>query len=49
LHTVLERLLDQLSFDACDRSGESIVIDEAYVDSQLSHLLESEDLGDYIL
>ncbi len=49
LHTVMERLLEGVSFEASDLSGQSIVIDEAYVDSQLSQLAADEDLSQYIL
>jgi ATP-dependent HslUV protease ATP-binding subunit HslU len=49
LHTMLERLLETLSFDAADRSGNEIVIDAAYVDRQLAELAKDEDLSRYIL
>jgi len=49
LHTVMERLLDELSFDAPDRGGESITIDEAYVDRMLADIVKNEDLSRYIL
>ena len=49
LHTILERLLDTLSFEAPDRSGESIVIDAAYVDEHLDALASDEDLSRFIL
>jgi ATP-dependent HslUV protease ATP-binding subunit HslU len=49
LHTVMERLLDELSFDAPDRAGESITIDEAYVDRMLADIVKNEDLSRYIL
>ncbi len=49
LHTVLERLLDTLSFDAPDCGGESITIDAAYVDKHLGELVKDEDLSRYIL
>jgi len=49
LHTILERLLDTLSFEAPDRSGESIVIDAAYVDQHLDSLASDEDLSRFIL
>ena len=48
LHTVLERLLDSLSFDAPDRGGD-VEIDAAYVDAQLGGLVEDPDLSRYIL
>jgi ATP-dependent HslUV protease ATP-binding subunit HslU len=49
LHTVLERLLDNISFEAPDRSGQEIQIDAAYVDEHLGNLLASDDLTRYIL
>lgn len=49
LHTVMERLLEAVSFEAADRSGEQITIDRAYVDAHLSDLAGNEDLARYIL
>ena len=49
LHTVLERLLEAVSFEAADRRGERVAIDAAYVDRHLGKLLEDEDLSRYIL
>jgi ATP-dependent HslUV protease ATP-binding subunit HslU len=49
LHTVMERLLETLSFEAADKSGEKLDIDAAYVDSQLDTLAQDEDLSRYIL
>jgi ATP-dependent HslUV protease ATP-binding subunit HslU len=49
LHTVLERLLESVSFDAADRGGQSVVIDAAYVDTHLKPLVQDEDLSRYIL
>jgi ATP-dependent HslUV protease ATP-binding subunit HslU len=49
LHTVMERLLDKLSFEAPDRGGDSIEVDRDYVDRQLGGLLKDEDLSRYIL
>lgn len=49
LHTVLERLLETLSFDAADKNGTSIIIDAAYVDKYLGELVKDEDLSRYIL
>ena len=49
LHTVLERLLDSISYEAPDKSGERYVIDHDYVDSRLSELASHEDLSRYIL
>ncbi|OBX05646.1 ATP-dependent protease ATP-binding subunit HslU [Gallibacterium genomosp. 3] len=49
LHTVLERLMDKISFDASDMSSEKVVIDEAYVKSALGDVVENEDLSRFIL
>jgi ATP-dependent protease HslVU, ATPase subunit len=49
LHTVLERLLEAVSFEAADRSGETVLIDAAYVDKHLAELVKDEDLSRYIL
>lgn len=49
LHTVMERLLETISFEAADRSGESVTVDRAYVDAHLSQLAGNEDLARYIL
>nr|VFK45684.1 MAG: ATP-dependent HslUV protease ATP-binding subunit HslU [Candidatus Kentron sp. TC]VFK58638.1 MAG: ATP-dependent HslUV protease ATP-binding subunit HslU [Candidatus Kentron sp. TC] len=49
LHTVMERLLEEVSFDAPEREGESITIDASYVDDHLGELLKNEDLTRYIL
>ena len=49
LHTVLERLLDVVSFEASDRPGDRFVIDRDYVDEHLGELVKDEDLSRYIL
>ena len=49
LHTVLERLLDTLSYEAPDRDGQSVTIDRAYVDAHLGELVQDPDLSRYIL
>jgi ATP-dependent HslUV protease ATP-binding subunit HslU len=49
LHTVMERLLEGVSFDAADRSGLELRIDAAYVDRELAELAQDEDLSRYIL
>jgi len=49
LHTVLEALLDELSFDASERAGDVVTIDRAEVDARLGPLLGDEDLSRYIL
>ena len=49
LHTVMERLLETVSFEATDRSGSAILIDAAYVNEHLDQLVQDEDLSRYIL
>ena len=49
LYTVMERLLDELSFDADKRDGETVTVDAAYVDARLKELAQSEDLARYVL
>jgi ATP-dependent HslUV protease ATP-binding subunit HslU len=49
LYTVMERLLEEISFSAAKHSGETIVIDSAYVDERLKDLAGSEDLARYVL
>ncbi len=49
LHTVMERLLETVSFDAADKDGQSLCIDAAYVNSVLAELVKDEDLSRYIL
>ncbi|MCB1599633.1 MAG: ATP-dependent protease ATPase subunit HslU [Lysobacterales bacterium] len=49
LHTVLEKLLETLSFDASERAGDEVTIDAQFVDQQLSDLVQNEDLSRYIL
>ncbi|NJD06141.1 MAG: ATP-dependent protease ATPase subunit HslU [Methylococcaceae bacterium] len=49
LHTVLERLLETLSFAAADHEGETVIIDADYVDRHLGELAKDEDLSRYIL
>lgn len=49
LHTVMERLLETISFEAADKSGETYTIDAAYVDKHLADLSADEDLARYIL
>ena len=49
LHTVLERLLDDASFDASDKGGTEVTVDTAYVDKYLGELSQDEDLSRYIL
>jgi ATP-dependent HslUV protease ATP-binding subunit HslU len=49
LHTVMERLLDEVSFDASELRGQRIVIDAAYVKARLEGIAQDEDLSRYIL
>ena len=49
LSTVMERLLDEVSFDATQRSGQTLLVDAAYVDERLKALSQDEDLSRYIL
>jgi ATP-dependent HslUV protease ATP-binding subunit HslU len=49
LHTVMERLLEDISFAATDRSGSTLVVDAAYVNEHLDALVKDEDLSRYIL
>ena len=49
LHTVMERLLEEISFDAGRRGKESFRIDAAFVDAKLKELAQSEDLARYVL
>jgi ATP-dependent HslUV protease ATP-binding subunit HslU len=49
LYTVMERLLEVVSFEATDKSGESVHVDKSYVDKNLGQLIADEDLTRYIL
>lgn len=49
LHTVMERLMDEISFEATDKPGTKMVIDAAYVNLRLSEFVEDEDLSRFIL
>jgi len=49
LHTVMEKLLDEVSFEAPDMSERSVTIDEAYVDRMLAEIVRNEDLSRYVL
>jgi ATP-dependent HslUV protease ATP-binding subunit HslU len=49
LHTVMERLLESVSYEAADRSGSRVLIDRAYVDLNLGELVKDQDLSRYIL
>jgi len=49
LHTVMERLLEEISYEAPDRGNEKVIVDAEYVNNSLGDLLEDEDLSRYIL
>ncbi len=49
LYTVMEKLLEEVSFDAAKRSGTTLTIDATYVDDKLKDLAQSEDLARYVL
>ncbi len=49
LHTVMERVLEPLSFAAADRDGDSVTIDQVFVDENLKEFIEDDDLSRYIL
>ncbi|MGI1662188.1 ATP-dependent protease ATPase subunit HslU [Palleronia sp. KMU-117] len=49
LYTVMERVFEELSFTAPDRAGEAVVVDAAFVDTNLGELLKSTDMSRYVL
>ncbi len=49
LHTVMEKLLDEVSFEAPDMTETTVTIDEAYVDRMLADIVANEDLSRYVL
>ena len=49
LHTIIEKVLDDISFNATDRSGETIIVDEKYVQANLGNLVKDTDLSKFIL
>ena len=49
LHTVMERLLESISFEAADKSGQTVMVDDEYVNHYLSDLADDQDLSRYIL
>lgn len=49
LYTIMERLLEDISFSASEMAGQTVTIDESYVNKRLSDILENEDLSRYIL
>ena len=49
LHTIIEKVLDDISFNASDKSGEKIVIDKEFVTKNLGDLVKDTDLSKFIL
>ena len=49
LHTIIEKVLDDISFNATDRAGEKIIVDEKYVQNNLGNLVKDTDLSKFIL
>ena len=49
LHTVMERLLEEISFTASDRGGETVTVDESYVSENVAELAKNTDLSKFIL
>jgi len=49
LHTIIEKVLDDISFNATDRAGETIIIDQEYVQNNLGNLVKDTDLSKFIL
>ena len=49
LHTVMERLLETISFEACDKDGDTVEVTAQYVNDHLNELVDDEDLSQYIL
>jgi ATP-dependent HslUV protease ATP-binding subunit HslU len=49
LHTVMEKLLEEVSFDAPNRDGQSVTVDAAFVDARLKDVAAAEDLARYVL
>ena len=49
LHTIMERVLEEISFSAAEHGGETFLIDRQYVLDRVADLVEDEDLSNYIL
>ena len=49
LHTIIEKVLDDISFNATDRAGETITVDQKYVQNNLGNLVKDTDLSKFIL
>ena len=49
LHTIIEKVLDDISFNATDRAGEKIIVDKSFVEKNLGDLVKDTDLSKFIL
>jgi ATP-dependent HslUV protease ATP-binding subunit HslU len=49
LHTIMERVLDELSFDAPEKKGQAVTVDADYVRKMLTDIVKDQDLSRYIL
>ena len=49
LHTIIEKILDEISFTATDRAGEKIIINKEYINKNLDNLIKDTDLSKFIL
>ena len=49
LHTIIEKIIDDISFTATDRSGEKIVINKDYINKNIDNLVKDTDLSKFIL
>ena len=49
LHTIIEKVLDDISFNASDKAGETIIVDKKYVQDNLGNLVKDTDLSKFIL
>ena len=49
LHTIIEKILDEISFTATDRSGKKIIINKDYINKNLDNLVKDTDLSKFIL
>ena len=49
LHTIIEKILDEISFTATDRAGEKIIINKEYINKNLDNLVKDTDLSKFIL
>jgi ATP-dependent HslUV protease ATP-binding subunit HslU len=49
LHTIIEKILDEISFTATDREGEKIIINKEYIEKNLDTLVKDTDLSKFIL